>query len=1035
MDKSLTLVDMSGSTKASASFGINIFGLLSLRGSLSVTPILVARLIGKLCFTDYLIEAGFDFEIGLQGSFSLEGSIASVIKGGVSVGGTVVHLGLNPRSVFDVKVGLEAELPIKIRAINLAIKAFRQNPVPKFCKKSGIKYFCGFKWGGRRESTFGTIGININQPAISFKFLIPDPTPPLIDKVRLEQLSPSEFKVDWGSVTEEETRVGELKLTVSNVLVVEPLRSVEPSVTDTSWEGAFSTDEVRHGASLRACLRATNVFGTSTLKCSDPVRWDSASPSVSAFYTTNPFTGSLRLPPEWCRQELNRTGTFPVESCPIYHNDTVALRFAVRLADNPSSAPLRSAVYALSTNHPCVRGAASSSSRDCESATLATEFHPIGHTKRLAAGSTACPGSECILEVMATDLKLTNGVRYYVNFYLCDVVGNCAMQSSAYPVTIDATPPLLPSRVFADRNVNTSADGLHQFFVNRTRISAVWTPPVASDSVIFPISTGTVLEDEESGMREAYIDLYRLLPATAEGKEFVGKYPLANASNAVKAARRQFAPYVQAKLDGPDGRAPALLLGEAYVLELVLINSAGGISSMVSPVIVADWTPPVCTTPRLFPGEHDRMVQAFVQPPGSTHYMGTRVHNWIRGDAADITVYISEGTCIDDESGIRGVEMWVSNEPNDREPFITPPRLVEPGFSFPLSISPKLDFEDRTECDQCGSAIFVGIRCHNGANMRDICPHFGSIRVDGSPPVCIDGQVVLGQGSTPEFQAHTNGFNVSNFDFGLEDRETGIENVTYELLDEESLYGSLLSPPIRLTWADHAGLPVGQMTILGDGAPELSEPTGAPVGFTLVHGHRYRVRYTPTNMLGMVGEPCYTSSVLIDTTPPLKGVVVILQHDSDNDAAIPEPNYYQYSQRVVRVAARNFADPESDIRGYGVSVYRTDGFVLLPEVWVGLQDFVTIDVYLEDKRSFYVNWAAYNQADLVSVVKSPNVVVDATKPIIEYIRDVFRPGIQTLGGSEVDVIAVTDVEVGCLFSTHDDESGIRDASWCLGPLP
>ena len=528
---------------------------------------------------------------------------------------------------------------------------------------------------------------------------------------------------------------------------------------------------------------------------------------------------------------------------------------------------------------------------------------------------------------------------------------------------------------------------------------------------------------------------------------WLGSSPLALTATSEGAS--DFMPYVDARLNPPTDALPAdaspvgqpserwvspLTLGAMYVLELVLANAAGGISSMVSPVFMADWTPPTCKTPRLFAGEGEAMVQALVYPPGSSEWLGTRVHNYVPQGTGSIMVYVSEGTCMDDESGIAKVELWVSNTQSTDDD-VAQVKEVTPGFDQPLVFPPgglPTDFEtEYIECDRCGRAVYVGVRCTNGAALETVCNNYGSVRIDGSKPICADGLVVLGSGRNPRFQSNANGFNLSKFDNNVRDRETGIAGMTYWLVNVARMYEAHpLAASIALTWADHPGIPLDQLTVYGD-----REEQDGGTGFELYHGHTYRVQYRPTNMIGMAGDVCNTSDLLIDETDPVGGPVAILQHDTDNDVPYPETSFYQYSQRVIRVAVRDFVDPESGIDGYGVLVCRTDGFVILPEVWVGTQDFVTINVYLEDKRSFYVNWTAYNGAELTTTVTSAAVTIDATKPIIDYMRDAFGPGYRTLGGSEVDVVNAVDLEVGCLFATHDDESGIREASWCLGPIP
>lgn len=76
---------------------------------------------------------------------------------------------------------------------------------------------------------------------------------------------------------------------------------------------------------------------------------------------------------------------------------------------------------------------------------------------------------------------------------------------------------------------------------------------------------------------------------------------------------------------------------------------------------------------------------------------------------------------------------------------------------------------------------------------------------------------------------------------------------------------------------------------------------------------------------------------------------------------------------MLRVANRLIEDPESDILGFMVAVYRTDGWLIQPEVWTGPSDFITLGVELLDKQSFYAVVTAYNKAELTVTVRSNNV--------------------------------------------------------------
>ena len=388
--------------------------------------------------------------------------------------------------------------------------------------------------------------------------------------------------------------------------------------------------------------------------------------------------------------------------------------------------------------------------------------------------------------------------------------------------------------------------------------------------------------------------------------------------------------------------------------------------------IIADWTTPVCTTPFLAPAPGEAMVRAMFQPIGSTHYGGTRVHSWIAETTTSISVIISDGVCQDPESGISEILMWVGSK-RDAQGDIIEKKIIEPGTVVTLDgVKPLLDFSDRLECDNCGSDTVVGVQCTNGASLKKVCNRYASFRVDASPPKCKPAPFVkLGDGLRKKFQSVTHTLRLSNFNYAIEDRETGIKTVRYDLIDQEALdLDAELAEPLHLHLADHEGLPTNRMSI---------------PGLALEHGHTYAIQFTATNYIGLVGEPCLTTSVMIDTTPPAAGIVVLLQHDKQNEVPMPDPNFYQYSLQVMRVATRNFTDPESRIHGFFATVYRaSDSWVMLPETWIGTREFITFKVELEDTQSFFVAMRALNRAGLSSYANSTTVACRAMRRLAHF---------------------------------------------------
>lgn len=83
----------------------------------------------------------------------------------------------------------------------------------------------------------------------------------------------------------------------------------------------------------------------------------------------------------------------------------------------------------------------------------------------------------------------------------------------------------------------------------------------------------------------------------------------------------------------------------------------------------------------------------------------------------------------------------------------------------------------------------------------------------------------------------------------------------------------------------------------------------------------------------------------------------------------------------------------------------------------------------------YVEWTATNKAEESTTVQSSVVTVDATPPLIDYVHDTFRGSVPYLGGQEADVVGSTELDVGCMFSARDLESGLATTRWCLGTFP
>ena len=690
----------------------------------------------------------------------------------------------------------------------------------------------------------------------------------------------------------------------------------------------------------------------------------------------------------------------------------------------------------------------------------------IGHVERLTTGRLSSPP----VAVRGENLRLRHGLPHFINLRLCDLAQNCAYRTHPYPIIVDGTPPPIPAQFFADRYHITYVNVHEQYFIRQGRIDPMWvyeeqqvsrTPPRLGSNAPLRVDGSenprdwVGLSDPESGPVDAVVTVYRLRPGDARGRQLLTSVNMSD--QLIGAAQPRKTPlyaYVSAKEHGLE-----LTLGTQYVLELRQTNRAGGVSISSSPVITADFTEPVCHTPSLSAAEGEPLLAAGEYPQGASWRTATRENQaWIRKDTKAISVKVDKHMCEDDESGISRMEMWVASVRNGVGD-ISAVQEVFAGATRTLNVS-SLNIQDDSLvdrhpiCEGCSAETVVGVRCFNGANVSKVCNQYAAFRVDGSPPKCTTDKgtpnVRMGEGVRRAYQASTDKLQMSRFMVG--DPETGIKRVTYSLRDmgvllkrdgvtacADALGGAC--PPgdpkrveglqpldiLPLPWTYHDGVPPHIMTVYG---------------LALQHAHTYQMQFIATNHLGMESVPCLTTTVTIDTSPPIGGVVLLLQDDADNEddvtgepLAMPRASYFQYSTKIIRVAARNFIDGESPIVGYAATLFRhTDGWVFQPRAWVGLREFVTFPIDLEDNTPFVVEWEAVNAAGLVTRVNSTVVTIDATPPVVDYVLDVFSGGVPFLGGREADLIAATDLDVGCLFTARDAESGIRSATWCLGTV-
>lgn len=303
------------------------------------------------------------------------------------------------------------------------------------------------------------------------------------------------------------------------------------------------------------------------------------------------------------------------------------------------------------------------------------------------------------------------------------------------------------------------------------------------------------------------------------------------------------------------------------------------------------------------------------------------------------------------------------------------------------------------------------------------CRYPPKFRVDGTPPRCLAYLPLLGEGKYFDAQSNTRSLTMHHFVGALADDETGILSVHYYL---EDLGDGTATP---LSGYAHPGLPRDRR---GNKQSSITIRN-----LTLTHNHTYRVSAMAYNGVGMpLVENCSTTAVLIDTTPPVCGSVYIVYNDEEGLKPVPTSTRFQYSTKVMRIAARNFADAESGLQTYYVMVERTDGLLIQPKTWVNLREFITLDVNLRHGQMFVATWFAENYAELTTEVTSNVFMVDETKPVIRYVHDSVNPSVRHLRDmDDVSFVAETEMETQIELFTYDPESGILSSSWCLGTLP
>ena len=302
-----------------------------------------------------------------------------------------------------------------------------------------------------------------------------------------------------------------------------------------------------------------------------------------------------------------------------------------------------------------------------------------------------------------------------------------------------------------------------------------------------------------------------------------------------------------------------LVHGEIYAVEVISCMLSGTCKSTMSKDIKADFTAPVCVDPPLSVPPGTAVVRAGEYPDGATRWWGVRKFNWLSGSITQMLLAMNPLTCTDPESGIHSAMFAVGSyvQGEDIVPWSITRELRPHVIDVTWDVTSMK--EDLPFCEWCGAPTYISIQCFNGAATVAECRNPPSFRIDGTAPKCFKGIPMVGRGRYREFQAKTTSLDIHSFVGALSDRETGIYSVEYVLIDVTT------AEVMPLPNMSHYGLP---RDLIGN---KMRTQTARRLN--MKHGHTYMVNATATNGIGMVGEPCATSTTTIDLTPPIAGQV------------------------------------------------------------------------------------------------------------------------------------------------------------------
>eukprot|EP00964_Phaeocystis_antarctica_P003701 scaffold1989_cov75-Phaeocystis_antarctica.AAC.3 len=124
---------------------------------------------------------------------------------------------------------------------------------------------------------------------------------------------------------------------------------------------------------------------------------------------------------------------------------------------------------------------------------------------------------------------------------------------------------------------------------------------------------------------------------------------------------------------------------------------------------------------------------------------------------------------------------------------------------------------------------------------------------------------------------------------------------------------------------------------------------------------------------------------------------------------------------------RDFADVESGMFAFQISLIGADGWPISLEQQVQHSSLVQFPVSLRHRQSFRVKIRAQNYAGLeVTVISATQVVTDATPPVLSHVSDFG------LGEYELDLAKGPDLDWVVMWEAYDEESGVEDLEVCLG---